>query len=128
MAFTRVWLDSKEHSDEGHTKLCILTFNEKVIWGPTGCHDNTIHLKEALHKADSRFDILIMDKPKTIEGHTAAISVSRGGTTYLSRLSTHPNMQGLCAAVFDAQEGRAKEIDGQEIEAKQAELQKGGTE
>ncbi|KAI1074810.1 hypothetical protein F5B20DRAFT_562485 [Whalleya microplaca] len=70
MATTRVWLDCKEKTVEGHTKQCILFFDGKEIWGPTSCHDNTTQLRDALHKADSRFDLQIMEKPKTIEGHT----------------------------------------------------------
>ncbi|KAI1634881.1 hypothetical protein F4809DRAFT_665005 [Biscogniauxia mediterranea] len=101
---TRAWLDPKEHSVEGHIKQCILTFNGAVIWGPTSCHDNTTHLRDALHKADSRFDMIIMDKPKTVEGHRAYISVSVGDTVFLDKLSTHENMTGLCKAIFDAQQ------------------------
>ncbi|KAI2607725.1 uncharacterized protein GGS25DRAFT_497203 [Hypoxylon fragiforme] len=104
MATTRVWIEPKEHSVEGHTKQCILTFKGQVKWGPHSCHDNTTSRRDALHKADSRFDILIMDKPKTIEGHIATISVSAGDTVYLDKLSTHDNMEGLCKAVFDAQQ------------------------
>ncbi|KAI0594163.1 hypothetical protein F4775DRAFT_575043 [Biscogniauxia sp. FL1348] len=104
MATTRAWLDPKDHSVEGHTKQCILTFNGSVIWGPKSCHDNTVQLRDALHKADSRFDIILMDKPKTVEGHTAYISVSAGDTVYLDKLSTHDNMGGLCKAIFDAQQ------------------------
>lgn len=101
---TRAWLDPKGHSVEGHTKQCILTFNGRNIWGPSSCHDNTTQLRDALHKADSRFDMIIMEKPKTVEGHTAYISVSAGGTVFLDKLSTHDNMTGLCKAVHDAQQ------------------------
>ncbi|RYP38289.1 hypothetical protein DL767_002620 [Monosporascus sp. MG133] len=103
---TRVWLDPKDHSVEGHTKQCLLTFNGAIIWGPTSCHDNTTKLRDALKEADSRFDIIIMEKPKTVEGHTAYISVSRGDKVYLDKLSTHDNMTGLCKAIFDAQQVR----------------------
>ncbi|KAI3339348.1 hypothetical protein F4824DRAFT_498613 [Ustulina deusta] len=103
---TRAWLDPKAKSVEGHTKQCILIFNGAIIWGPTSCHDNTTQLRDALRKADSRFDMIIMDKPHTVEGHTADISISAGDTVYLDKLSTHNNMAGLCKAVFDAQQVR----------------------
>ncbi|KAI0848464.1 hypothetical protein F5Y00DRAFT_270198 [Daldinia vernicosa] len=103
MPTTRAWIEPKDHSVEGHTKQCILTFNGVVKWGPKSCHDNTTQLRDALHKADSRFDMIIMDKEKTVEGHTATISVSAGDHVYLDKLSTHNNMTELCKAVFDAQ-------------------------
>ncbi|KAI1161616.1 hypothetical protein F5B18DRAFT_430567 [Nemania serpens] len=104
MATTRAWLDPKPHSVEGHTKQCILTFDGTIIWGPTSCHDNTTELRDALHKADSRFNIILMEKPHSVEGHTAYISVSAGGTVYLDKLNTHDNMAGLCEAVHNAQQ------------------------
>ncbi|GAP82536.1 putative nuclear RNA binding protein [Rosellinia necatrix] len=104
MATTRAWLDPKEHSVEGHTKQCILTFNNSIIWGPTSCHENTVQLRDALVKADPRFNIILMDKPPTTEGHTAYISVSAHGTVYLNRLNTHQNMAGLCEAIHNAQQ------------------------
>ncbi|KAI0968779.1 hypothetical protein F4678DRAFT_463967 [Xylaria arbuscula] len=104
MATTRAWLDPKSHSVEGHTKQCILTFNGRIIWGPMGCHDNTVELRDALRRADDRFDMIIMDKPHSVEGHTAWISVSRGETVYLDKLHTHDNMTGLCRAIHDAQQ------------------------
>ncbi|KAH8159419.1 hypothetical protein CIB48_g8828 [Xylaria polymorpha] len=106
MATTRAWLDPKRNSVEGHIKQCILTFNGNVIWGPVGCHDNTVQIRDALQRADSRFGMIIMDKPHTVEGHTAFISISRGDTVYLDKLHTHDNMSGLCQAVFDAQQVR----------------------
>ncbi|KAI1368597.1 hypothetical protein F5Y08DRAFT_354518 [Xylaria arbuscula] len=104
MATTRAWLEPKEHSHEGHTSHCILLFNGRLIWGPMGCHDNTIQLRDALRMADDRFEIIIMDKPHSNEGHTATISVSRGGTVFLDKLHTHANMTGLCKAIHDAQQ------------------------
>ncbi|KAI1760763.1 hypothetical protein GGR53DRAFT_508433, partial [Hypoxylon sp. FL1150] len=101
---TRAWLDPKEHSVEGHTMQCILTFNGNIIWGPKSCHDNTTQLRDALNKADPRFNLILMDKPKTVEGHTAYISVSNGDHVYLDKLSTHDNMTELCKAVYDAQQ------------------------
>ncbi|KAI1654728.1 hypothetical protein F4813DRAFT_392483 [Daldinia decipiens] len=103
---TRAWLDAKAHSVEGHTKQCVLTYDEKTIWGPASCNSNTTQLRDALHKADSRFNMIFTDKPKTVEGHTASISVSAGGILYLDKLSTHENMAGLCKAVHDAQQVR----------------------
>ncbi|KAI0099660.1 hypothetical protein GGR51DRAFT_535329 [Nemania sp. FL0031] len=100
----RAWLDPKPHSLECHERQCILTFNSAVIWGPTHCHSNATELRDALHKADSRFDMIIMDRPGTFEGHIAYISISAGDTVYLDKLPTHDNMTGLCKAVFDAQQ------------------------
>ncbi|KAI1483095.1 hypothetical protein F4774DRAFT_210332 [Daldinia eschscholtzii] len=99
---TRAWLDPKPHSVEGHTKRCVLFFEDGLIWGPAHCHPNTVQLKEALEAADSRFEMYINDRPKSIEGHTAYISVSAGGKVYLDQLPTHDNMSGLCKAVHDA--------------------------
>ncbi|KAK6951100.1 hypothetical protein Daesc_007630 [Daldinia eschscholtzii] len=97
---TRAWLDPKPHSVEGHTKRCVLFFEDGLIWGPTHCHPNTVQLKEALEAADSRFEMYINDRPKSIEGHTAYISVSAGGKVYLDQLPTHDNMSGLCEVNF----------------------------
>ncbi|KAK7757915.1 hypothetical protein SLS62_000293 [Diatrype stigma] len=103
-SITRAWLDPRRHSVEGHTKQCILTFNGGIIWGPTHCHENTVELRDALRKADPRFDMIIMDKPHSVEGHTAWISVSRDDTVFLDKLHTHDNMSGLCTAIFNAQQ------------------------
>ncbi|KAH6603623.1 hypothetical protein Trco_008398 [Trichoderma cornu-damae] len=97
----RVWLERKEHSVEGHTKQAILTFNGKIIWGPRGCHDNTSQLAQALDAADPRFQLILMDKPHSVEGHTYYISVSANNHVYLDKLSTHENMVGLVQAIDD---------------------------
>jgi hypothetical protein len=95
-------VDPKEHSVEGHIKKCTLKFNGNIIWGPASCHDNSTKLAEALHSADSRFELVIEDKSHSTEGHIAKISVYRGGHTYLSNHSTHDNMTGLRDAVRKA--------------------------
>lgn len=94
-----VWLSGKEHSVEGHIFEATLKFNDKAIWGPVSCHDNTIALREAIHKADKRFDISFTKKDKTNEGHTRYISVKSNGQVLLDNLSTHDNMAGLVAAI-----------------------------
>ncbi|KAL8346720.1 hypothetical protein RB598_000557 [Gaeumannomyces tritici] len=95
-----VWLDDKKHSIEDHIFECILRFiNDRVIWGPASCHDNTIPLGEAISMADSRFKMSFTKKGKTVEGHTRYISVSSGDQVLLNRLSTHDNMAGLVSAI-----------------------------
>ncbi|EJT79102.1 hypothetical protein GGTG_04191 [Gaeumannomyces tritici R3-111a-1] len=70
-----VWLDDKKHSIEDHIFECTLRFiNDRVIWGPASCHDNTISLGEAISMADSRFKMSFTKKGKTVEGHTRSIS------------------------------------------------------
>jgi hypothetical protein len=95
----RVWLDTKEHSVEGHIYNGTLTYKDKVIWGPHSCHDNTTELKNAIHKADPRFDMVLERKDKTTEGHTRSISVMSHGNVTLDKLSTHENMEGLVTAL-----------------------------
>ncbi|OAA51639.1 hypothetical protein NOR_00232 [Metarhizium rileyi] len=95
-----IWLDAKDNSVEGHTLNGILTFNNKVIWGPKGCHENTENLRKALNKADHRFDMILVPKEKSVEGHTRYISIrDSNGNLVLDKLSTHNNMEGLVAAV-----------------------------
>ncbi|KAM0246381.1 hypothetical protein ACHAQJ_010252 [Trichoderma viride] len=98
-----VWLDPKDHSVEGHIFTCTLTFRNKVIWGPTSCHDNTVALRNAIHKADRRFDMSFEKKDKTVEGHINYISVKSKGEVLLDKLSTHDNMIGLVSAINAAQ-------------------------
>ncbi|CAH0020144.1 unnamed protein product [Clonostachys rhizophaga] len=97
----RIWLERKEHSVEGHTAECILTFNNRIIWGPQSCHDNTFRLKDALFAVDPRFQITLRNKRKSMEGHTYSLSLMADGHLYLDRLSTHENMIGLCQAIND---------------------------
>lgn len=97
----KVWIEPKRHSVEGHTAQCTLSFNGCIIWGPRHCHDNTIRLRDALAAADPRFQLTVVSKRKTIEGHTYAISVMAGDRLYLDRMSTHGHMLGLCNAIND---------------------------
>lgn len=71
MICTRVWLDAKDHSVEGHTKDCVLFFKGKEIWGPEHCHPNTQELADALSKADCRFYLKLTDRDHSVEGHRA---------------------------------------------------------
>lgn len=84
---------------EGHIFTCTLLFNGKLIRGPRSCHDNTIELKNALHKADERFDIELYKQDHTVEGHTRYISVKSGGNLLLDKLSTYGNMGSLVVAI-----------------------------
>ncbi|KAK6338458.1 hypothetical protein TWF730_002521 [Orbilia blumenaviensis] len=95
----RVWIEPKSHSIEGHTAKCSLYFNDRIIWGPRHCHNNTVRLRDALNAADPRFRLDVSPKGKTIEGHTYAISVKAGDRLYLDRLSTHGHMLELCNAI-----------------------------
>ncbi|KAI1086557.1 hypothetical protein F5B19DRAFT_131114 [Rostrohypoxylon terebratum] len=94
-----VWLENKNHSVEGHIFNCTLTFRNKVIWGPISCHDNTVALRNAIHKADSRFDMSFTKKDHTVEGHTCSISVKSNSEVLLTKLSTHDNIAGLVTAI-----------------------------
>ena len=98
-------VDPKEHSKEGHIRQCYLEFNGRRIWGdPTAisCHDNTTQIADALKKADSRFTLYLSAKPHSIEGHIATITIKKGDTLYLDKLSTHNNMTGLRDAIRKA--------------------------
>ncbi|KAF5862090.1 hypothetical protein ETB97_012155 [Aspergillus alliaceus] len=97
----QVWLEPKRKSVEGHTAQCTLSFNGRVIWGPRHCHNNTYQLRDALSAADSRFQLAISNRHKTVEGHTYSISVKSGSRVYLNRLSTHGHMKELCQAIND---------------------------
>lgn len=98
----RVKLENKHKTIEGHTRTCTLKFNGRTIWGPRGCHDNTIDLKDAIETADPRFNLYLERKPKSIEGHTKYISVISKGKVTLDKLSTHDNMQGFIDAIESA--------------------------
>ena len=101
----------KDHSVEGHTRQCYLEFNGKRIWGdPTAisCHDNSTKIAEALKEADSRFALYLAEKPHSTEGHIATITIKKGDKTYLDKLSTHDNMEGLRDAVNKALEDEEK--------------------
>ncbi|KAF3762122.1 hypothetical protein M406DRAFT_53353 [Cryphonectria parasitica EP155] len=94
-----VWLENKQHSIEGHIFQCTLKFDDRVIYGPISCHDNTVALGDAIHNADSRFKMSFDKKDHTVEGHTRYISVKSGDKVLLDKLSTHDNMAGLVAAI-----------------------------
>lgn len=101
----RIYLGHRDKSTEGHIKQCVAYFNLRPIWGfpePINCHENTIEIKRALEEADSRFALIISDKPKSIEGHRATIDIKKGNKYYLQGLQTHENMKGLQLAVDNA--------------------------
>ena len=97
-----VWTEAKEHSVEGHTLTGTLRFKGQIIWGPRGCHDNTMRLGDALNQADWRFAMSFAPKEHTIEGHTRYISVKGwDGTLLLDKLNTHDEMDSLAKTVMD---------------------------
>ena len=97
-----VWTEHKGHSVEGHTLTGTLNFKGQPIWGPSGCHDNTLQLGAALHKADWRFAMTFSSKGHSVEGHVRVISVKGwDGTLLLDKLSTHDNMDSLARAVME---------------------------
>lgn len=97
----QIIIDPKEHSVEGHTRKCRLMFKGKQIW-EAHCHDNTTQIANAINAADYRFTLLIDDKPHSVEGRIAFISVRRGNTAFLNRLHTHDTMTGLRDAIQKA--------------------------
>lgn len=96
-----VWTEHKEKSEEGHHLTATLLFNGKAVWGPRGCHENTMLLAEALTTADYRFTILFKKKEASVEGHTRYISVWSKGKVTLDKLSTHDNMDSFADTVND---------------------------
>jgi hypothetical protein len=96
---TKVWLDSKSKSVEGHVNQATLFFKGQQHWGPRSCHDNTVDLQTALHKADPRLELRLERKEHSIEGHTCAISVMAKGELVLDKLSCHDNLEGLVSII-----------------------------
>ncbi|KAM3450544.1 hypothetical protein MY3296_006007 [Beauveria thailandica] len=97
-----VWTEHKEHSVEGHTLTGTLNFKGERIWGPRGCHPNTVRLGTALQTADWRFAMTFEDKPHSVEGHVRYISVKDwNGRVILDKLSTHDSMDSLARAVME---------------------------
>ncbi|KAM3429056.1 hypothetical protein MY4824_008479 [Beauveria thailandica] len=96
-----VWTENKEHSVEGHTLTGTLNFKGEPIWGPRGCHDNTVDLGTALQKADWRFAMTFENKAHSVEGHVRYISVKDwNGKLLLDKLSTHDSMDSLARVVM----------------------------
>jgi hypothetical protein len=56
-------------------------------------------LREAIHQADTRFDVLFTKKDNKVEGHISYISVKSNGKVLLNKISTHDNMAGLVQAI-----------------------------
>ncbi|KAE8381546.1 hypothetical protein BDV26DRAFT_289396 [Aspergillus bertholletiae] len=98
-----VWTEHKEHTVEGHTLTGTLNFMGQPIWGPRGCHDNTVRLGAALQQADWRFAMTFVPKEHSVEGHVRYISVKDyDGNVILDKLSTHDSMDALAGAVMQA--------------------------
>ncbi|KAI1920649.1 hypothetical protein LOZ58_004589 [Ophidiomyces ophidiicola] len=96
-----VWTEHKEHSIEGHTLTGTLKFKGEVIWGPHGCHENTMRLGTALNNADWRFAMTFESKEKSVEGHDRYINVKdKNGAAVLNQLSTHVSLDDLARAVM----------------------------
>ncbi|KAI5810961.1 hypothetical protein DFH27DRAFT_530557 [Peziza echinospora] len=98
MSSSKVYLDEKDKSVEGHIFIGKLTFDGKTIW-ERSCHDNTVALAEALREIDPRFHMAFTKKDKTVEGHTKYITVKAKGKVVLDKLNTHDNMHDLAVAV-----------------------------
>ncbi|KAH8692135.1 hypothetical protein BGW36DRAFT_42393 [Talaromyces proteolyticus] len=98
-----VWTEHKEHSVDGHKLTGTLKFKGQTIWGPHGCHENTMRLAEALTEADWRLAMTFETKELSVEGHVRYISVKDGnGQLLLDKLSTHDSMDDLARAVMRA--------------------------
>ncbi|OAA35819.1 hypothetical protein ISF_09977 [Cordyceps fumosorosea ARSEF 2679] len=96
-----VWTENKEHSVEGHNLTGTLNFKGERIWGPRGCHDNTVSLGAALQAADWRFAMSFERKSHSVEGHVRYISVKGwNGKLILDKLSTHDSMDSLARVVM----------------------------
>lgn len=93
-----VWTEYKEHSVEGHEYTGTLKFKGKNIWGPRGCHGNTMQLGTAINNADWRFFMNFETKKHSVEGHTRYISVKDKDEVTL-KLGTHDSMDELAAAI-----------------------------
>lgn len=91
----RVWLTEKSKTVEGHVNTATLYFNGNKIWGPSGCHDNTVDIQTALRQADPRFELRLERKSHSVEGHTRSINIRARGKMYLENHSCHDNMQSM---------------------------------
>ncbi|KAI8722837.1 hypothetical protein NCS52_00428800 [Fusarium sp. LHS14.1] len=95
----RVWLNEKPHSKEGHDNTATLFYQGNQVWGPHGCHDNTVDIQTALRQADPRFELRLERKSHSIEGHTRTINIRARGKMYLENHSCHENMQSMADTI-----------------------------
>ena len=97
----RCWTESTGHSVEGHTNTATLYFKNQAtpLWGPQGCHDNTVDIQTALRKADPRFELRLQRKAHTVEGHTLTFNIRANGVDLLRNLSCHDNMDSLATVI-----------------------------
>ncbi|TLS21608.1 uncharacterized protein PpBr36_09583 [Pyricularia pennisetigena] len=94
-----VWLSEKDKTVEGHTNTAALYFNDKLMWGPKSCHDNTVDIQTALRKVDPRLELRLARKDKTVEGHTRAFNIKHNGKDVLTNHSCHDNMGDLATTI-----------------------------
>ncbi|EHA57819.1 hypothetical protein MCOR27_007655 [Pyricularia oryzae] len=90
---SKVWLNEKPKTVEGHTNTCQLFFEGNPVHeNPISCHDNTVDIQTALRKADPRFELRLARKDKTVEGHTRSFNIKCKDEDILKDHSCHDNM------------------------------------
>ncbi|TLD11933.1 hypothetical protein PspLS_11338 [Pyricularia sp. CBS 133598] len=94
-----VWLTDRSKTVEGHNLTCALYFDQKLIWGPMSCHNNTTTIQSALREADPRIELRLGTKDKTVEGHTKSFNIKCKGKNILEDHSCHNNLEGLVTAI-----------------------------
>ena len=97
----RTWVNTKDKTVEGHTNTAALYFdgNPNPLWGPNGCHDNTVDIQTALRQADPRLELRMERKGHSVEGHTRTFNVEARGQTLLQNHSCHDNMESLSSTI-----------------------------
>lgn len=93
------WVETKDKTVEGHTNSAALYFNDNLLWGPKGCHDNTVDIQTALRKADPRLELRMERKGHSVEGHTRTFNVRANGEDVLTGHSCHDNMEELAMII-----------------------------
>ena len=97
----KCWTETKDKTVEGHTNSAALYFKDqgKPLWGPKGCHDNTVDIQAALRKADPRLELRMERKEHSVEGHTRTFNVRANGKDLLIGHSCHDNMDDLATII-----------------------------
>lgn len=95
-----VWrIEEISHSVEGHTVGITLKFKDEIIWGPHSAHGHVYDLRAAMAVRDERFEFVLKDMRKTIEGHTKGITVIYHGEVIVDKISVHHNMDEMVAQI-----------------------------
>ncbi|CAI6091766.1 unnamed protein product [Clonostachys chloroleuca] len=92
-------IQSTKKTVEGHTMTGTVYFENKKIWGPKSCHDNSVDIQRAFKRADPRFEMALERKPHSVEGHTRALTIKSNGNTILNGHSVHDNMDDMVATI-----------------------------